>query len=75
MRYTKKIHVYRLEQMLNKNNPCFCCPASKKFDSNSEPDDIWDNDKFEICKICNEFVGIRMSPFCHLSRIPVLVLN
>ena len=75
MRYTKKLHAYRLSRMLEHPEPCMCCPASKGFDETESAIAMWDN-KYEICTICWEFLGeeenILYCP-CHVYNIAEVI--
>jgi len=53
-KYTEKIHAQRLLKMLEKDDPCACCPAAKNFYvptilegiswlNNADPDTMWSN--------------------------------
>ena len=57
MEYTEKIHAQRLLKMLNKKDPCLCCPASKFFGTHGEGnwgeyqwwEPKWDKDPCGVC--------------------------
>ena len=55
MRYTEKLHAYRLSLMLKKygDDLCGCCPASIGF---SIENSFMDADGI-VCRICQKFVG------------------
>lgn len=61
MKYTEKIHARRLLWILNKKNPCLCCPAAPKFSiaHHDSPDELWSSDS-DSCKICQEFIGMEV---------------
>ena len=62
MKYTEKIHAKRLLGMLNKKNPCLCCPREKHYLSTGEHGDMpWDNEEDEEkpCLICMDFISIK----------------
>lgn len=52
--YTEKIHRKRVVKMLQRKDPCGCCPAAYRFSDNLRVDEMWDN---LPCKICQGFVG------------------
>ena len=54
--YTIDIHAKRLVKMLQKKNPCGCCPAAPYYLSSKEPHKMWKNDP---CEICQRFLGKR----------------
>ena len=60
MKYTEKIHAKRLLGMLNKKNPCMCCPAGHRYGSVTQHLTKWGSDYFEAspnyCIVCCEFV-------------------
>jgi hypothetical protein len=62
MRYTRKLHAYRLELMLTSGNPCKPeqrCPASKGWVCHPT-DTMWLQKHCQSshpCRICIEFVG------------------
>ena len=47
--YTEKIHRKRLVKMLQKKEPCGCCPAAPRFRSNKSPKEMWKDNPCEIC--------------------------
>ena len=49
MKYTEKIHAKRLLGMLNKKNPCHCCPGLKYYRSNNM-DNFYNLYNFSWCK-------------------------
>jgi len=51
MKYTEKIHAKRLLGMLNKKDPCTCCPAGKYYGGNIFDDMDWDNNQCETCRL------------------------
>ena len=82
MKYTEKIHAKRLLGMLNKNNPCLCCPQERRYgilaegkaweDYSNMP---WQEDLHNVdnaCYICLEFLNIKQdgSEWC-----PCLILG
>jgi hypothetical protein len=58
MRYTRKIHARRLAQMLNREDPCGCCPAAREFDNRSLPHEMWEGPFREVCNTCRTFVDL-----------------
>ena len=48
--YTEKIHAKRLLKMLEKKNPCMCCPAAKGYNGNNYPNVMWENTACIICR-------------------------
>jgi len=63
MKYTEKIHATRLLGMLNKKNPCMCCPQEKHYGLRHEYDDMpWQKaieGVDDACHVCLEFVNIK----------------
>jgi hypothetical protein len=49
-KYTVDIHVRRLKEMLEKHNPCLCCPAQRNFRTHTIF--MYHNP----CNICRKFV-------------------
>jgi hypothetical protein len=66
--YTVKVHAQRLLKMLNRPNPCLCCPAQRKLAIGGYARDLW-NQNSRPCTICRAFVGIKkgMCPCFHFS--------
>ena len=66
MKYTEKIHAKRLLGMLNKKNPCLCCPAGYKYRSNTQEYTTW----WELgadpqfCLVCECFIGMDSDSRC-----------
>jgi len=58
MKYTEKIHATRLLGMLNKKDPCLCCPKYKYYDPVHSDIIIDDCHSKAACRVCREFVGI-----------------
>ena len=56
-RYTKPEHVRRLKIMLNRENPCGCCPAAPKFSAAKSASLFWVQGVESICKTCRDFLG------------------
>lgn len=54
-KYTEKIHAERLLKILEKKNPCGCCPASRGYATSVTAGDMWN----EGPKVCVEFVGLK----------------
>uniref|UniRef100_A0A6M3IPF8 Uncharacterized protein n=1 Tax=viral metagenome TaxID=1070528 RepID=A0A6M3IPF8_9ZZZZ len=57
-KYTERIHVQRLIKMLNKKDPCNCCPAAYYYAGHNLPYIMWDIDKQNPCVVCTKFVEI-----------------
>jgi len=55
-KYTERIHASRLLKMLEKKNPCLCCPAAVDFNGSECPKELW-KDTTNPCDICMNFVG------------------
>ena len=57
MKYTEKIHATRLLGMLNKKNPCMCCPTLPFYGVG----DRWVNCRIlwdgSACGVCHAFIG------------------
>ena len=56
MKYTEKIHAKRLLGMLNKKDPCLCCPAGYRYGVKGN-DMVWRNWDGNQCYICRDFIG------------------
>jgi len=75
--YTEKTHGERVKRMLEKKEPCLCCPArtGKMLFTGSKPLGIagfkhpWygtEEIKEEICVICRDFIGMKVNSCpCH----------
>jgi len=75
MKYTEKIHAKRLLGMLNKKNPCLCCPQERHYGINEHNDDMpWqeDGDGDDACHICMEFVNTKQTDW---KWCPCLILG
>jgi len=65
--YTGKVHARRLLKMLEKKDPCMCCPAQPYYKSGMTHEslpklpEIW---KGRPCLVCVEFVGLLSPFFC-----------
>jgi len=56
--YTEKIHATRLLKMLEKKDPCVCCPAALQFNGGAAAGEMWSKSyEFSPCDICREFLG------------------
>ena len=62
MDYTENIHAERLLKMLNKEDPCYHCPAAKYFNPDNPADELWDEKASSCCNICLAFVGLPAIP-------------
>lgn len=62
--YTEKLHAYRLKKLFEREEPWRGCPAAKGFDSGKSPDDLWNYEKRDPCKVCTEFVGLKSKDRC-----------
>ena len=56
-KYTRKIHIQRLREMLKKEELCKCCPATEDFRGSGISGDLWSSE-VHPCAICREFVGL-----------------
>lgn len=54
--YTKEIHMQRVAKMLERKDPCGCCPAAPYYSyiGDWELSFVYDNDP---CGICQRFLG------------------
>jgi len=60
-KYTEKIHGARLLKMMEKDDPCACCPAAPYFDSYLNSYTMWCNPSASsACDICKEFVQLDL---------------
>ena len=59
--YTERIHATRLLGMLNKKDPCMCCPAGHRYKVGTQDRMSWHDDwrysQQDYCSVCCEFVG------------------
>ena len=63
MKYTEKIHAERLLGILNKKDPCMCCPIFKHY--NYEKNDmIAGVSTIGSCDICKRFVDSKKGCPC-----------
>ena len=69
MKYTEKIHAKRLLGMLNKKDPCMCCPGAWHYKVNG----FWIIDGCVngngICEICFSFIGCKVSRLCPCHKL------
>jgi hypothetical protein len=56
--YTEEIHIKRLIEMLDDNEPCTKCPATENFNSGRTVGELWEEKDNPPCHVCLEFVGI-----------------
>ena len=56
MKYTEKFHAERLLGMLNKKNPCLCCPAGPGYQMCSGM--VGGLSIRNACSVCKKFVGM-----------------
>ena len=54
MKYTEKLHAYRLKLMLKRDNICDCCPAAEGFRNDRQPTYNWTG--YDACEICDSFI-------------------
>lgn len=60
--YTEKVHAGRLLKMLERKNPCGCCPATAYFVANTgiakKFGGPYENNSFRnpVCPVCQSFV-------------------
>lgn len=62
VRYTTKLHVYRLKLMLKKEDELTeLCPAARRFNACNSPYTLYkdDTDCRSPCNICGEFIGLN----------------
>ena len=70
--YTVKMHVYRVELMLKRKNPCKLCPKYKGFNINSDNNLCWKGNTHwptTACHVCKKFIGISYSSTCPCSTL------
>ncbi len=74
VRYTKKLHAYRLSRMLDSSRKLMAsCPAAPKFnvkDSFTAPHHLYNSSKKQVCGMCREFVAVGRDEGC-----PCLILG
>ena len=58
MKYTEAIHAKRLLGMLNRKNPCLCCPAGRYYGPTEADALEWEN---EPCSVCKRFLNAGLS--------------
>ncbi len=65
-KYTRKIHIQRLRQMLKRDEPCKCCPATKEFTIRFTklPWEQNNNEGLTPCQVCRRFVGVAGGNGC-----------
>jgi len=64
--YTEKVHARRLLLMLDREDPCLCCPAQRQFKQRTDEDfRLWANED-RICYICQRFVCIGYGCPCSI---------
>lgn len=61
MKYTEKVHAKRLIKMLEKPEPCNCCPAQLNFKINTGfisgvVGYGWGS--YDACRVCKAFIGL-----------------
>lgn len=68
-RYTRKIHIHRISQMMKREEPCKGCPASRGFKGAGYDFSLWKDYNNTLpredevnywywCKICWDFIGL-----------------
>ena len=64
--YTEKIHAERVQKMLEKKNPCLCCPATPYYDDSKNANKMWSKSYYDStpCKICTTFLGMSSRFTC-----------
>uniref|UniRef100_A0A6H1ZSC7 Uncharacterized protein n=1 Tax=viral metagenome TaxID=1070528 RepID=A0A6H1ZSC7_9ZZZZ len=68
--YTDAIHAKRLLKMLEKKNPCGCCPPAKRFSAGENPNGGWLNQKHKACQVCQNFVGLKIKWWFDGNKCP-----
>lgn len=58
--YTEAIHAERVQKMLEKKDPCACCPAAPYFKNDILSDSMWEGGA--ACEICCSFLGYNYPP-------------
>lgn len=66
--YTEKVHARRLLQMLEKPDPCACCPAQPDFKQGGSADQLWNKKGSSPCYICRTFVWASGCPCATFGR-------
>ena len=56
--YTEKLHAERLIKILNKEDTCNKCPATRYFNDGGFPGKLYKN---LPCEVCQEFVGLKLN--------------
>jgi len=59
-KYTEKLHAKRLLGMLEKRNPCGCCPAGKRYmeDTKDWAESVFGEQR-SFCKVCWAFISLE----------------
>ena len=68
--YTMKKHIGRVLVLLSKKDPCGCCPAAYKFESDRTATHNWKVDSAMTnnpCLICQEFSEITFGCPCNIK--------
>lgn len=69
-RYTMKIHMKRVKELLKKDKPCEGCPAGQGFEVDVEARRRnWTNDP---CNVCAEFAGYQQGVVVHSCPCKIL---
>jgi hypothetical protein len=66
--YTTKLHAHRLTIMMGKGEPCGHCPASRGFEVDQEPGEMWST-QINPCQVCRDFLITPNNPRWH-SKCP-----
>ena len=79
MKYTEAIHAKRLLGMLNRKNPCLCCPKCRNYSSVSGNQYMpwqqeYEDDK-DSCLICRDFLEITSDGNSYSGFCPCYVLG
>jgi len=56
--YTEKIHAKRVQKMMEKKDPCACCPAAPYFNGGATANEMWSKGGDSPCEICRGFLGM-----------------
>ena len=66
--YTETVHAKRLLRMLERKNPCACCPAQRNYNTDKGIYNSWPEAINHPCNICKTFVSCHGCPCNSLGK-------